>query len=385
MCAAAVLVAGLALAHTTAHADGDIDVLGTPLESHGFVSQGFILSTSNNYLADETTHGSFEFSEAAINFTLQLTDRLRTGMQLFAHDLGRSGDYRATFDWYYLDYHWQDWLGVRVGRVKLPFGLYNDTSDIDAARVPVLLPGSIYPPQNRDYLLALTGVDLYGYRVLCRGGALDYHLYGGTIFVPFETQPGSPVAVLDAKVPYVAGGRLLWETPLEGLRLGASVQGLELDTDDLTLADSTPFYYDISAILAVASAEYQHDDLLLAAEYARWFLDVDSDNPDYPGGDTVQERGYLMGAYRFTPWLQGAAYYSLYYPDVDHRNDGRNSKQDDAALTLRFDINPHWLVKLEGHFMHGTAVLSPALNDGTSPRDLAPNWGLFLAKTTAYF
>ena len=47
-----------------------------PLQVHGFVSQGFIKSTGNNYLAD-SKRGSFELTEAALNFTDSLTDRLR--------------------------------------------------------------------------------------------------------------------------------------------------------------------------------------------------------------------------------------------------------------------------------------------------------------------
>ena len=80
------------------------------LELHGFASQGFLLTTANNYLAN-SSRGSFEFSEVGLNFTLPATDRLRLGLQLFSRQLGPIGDYRATLDWYYLDYHWRDWLG----------------------------------------------------------------------------------------------------------------------------------------------------------------------------------------------------------------------------------------------------------------------------------
>ncbi len=124
------------------------------IEIHGFVSRGFIKTTSNNYLAEDSTKGSFEFSEVGINFSKQLTDRMRVGMQLFTHDLGPLGNYRTRFDWFYLDYRFWDFLGVRAGRTKLPFGLYNENNDIDAARVPVLLPQSVYPVSNRDFARA---------------------------------------------------------------------------------------------------------------------------------------------------------------------------------------------------------------------------------------
>ena len=54
--------------------------------------------------------------------------------------------------------------------------------------------------------------------------------------------------------------------------------------------------------------------------------------------------------------------------------------QRDAAVTIRYDVNDHWLWKLEGHFIDGTAALPAAQN---------PNpdrfWGLVLLRTTVTF
>jgi hypothetical protein len=172
-----------------------------PVEVHGFVSQGFILSSGSNYLA-RSRRGSFEFTEVGINFTKQLTNELRAGLQIFARDLGPVGNYDAKLDWFYLDYRFTDWFGIRAGRTKLPFGLYNEVSDVDAAHGVVLLPQSVYPTQNRDFLLAQTGVELYGYVRLGGAGALDYRLYGGTVFLEVEDAPGSPYAVTNLNIPY---------------------------------------------------------------------------------------------------------------------------------------------------------------------------------------
>jgi len=354
------------------------------LEIHAFISQGFLFSSANNYLA-HSSQGSFEFTELGLNFTLPATDRLTLGLQIFSHDLGPTGDYRATLDWYSVDYHWRDWLGVRAGRVKLPFGLYNDSSDIDAARTAVLLPQSIYPAQNRDFLLAQTGVELYGYTRLGPAGGLDYRLYGGTIFIDVQPQPGSPFSVVDLSVPYVAGGRLLWVAPLEGLRLGGSLQLLRLETHLLpTTGAPSPFALNIPAALGVASVEYVVRDLLFAVEYSRWRVRTESTSPIIPGSLTFSERGYALTSYRVNSWLQAGAYYSLFFPNVQRRG-GREGRQHDLALTLRFDINPYWLVKLEGHYMHGTAGLSSSLNGNQPLSTLEPDWALFAIKTTAFF
>ncbi len=378
-----------------------------PVEVHGFVSQGFIKTTENNYLA-ESKRGSFEFSEVAINFSKDLTDRMRVGMQLFTHDLGPLGNYRTRFDWFYLDYRFQDWFGVRAGRTKLPFGLYNESSDIDAARVPILLPQSVYPVSNRDYLLAQTGTEVYGNVPLGPVGTLEYRLYGGTVF--FDTADAS-TGLTNVTVPYIIGGRLMWQTPLEGLQVGGSVQKLRIDAEvpaaqvallqmsgGLAPGVTGALPIHVPALLGVASAEYSAHDLLLAAEYSRWRLTVESPVPAFATEAITSERFYLMSAYHVRPWFTPGLYYSVLFPDTTDRSGrrpptgqpdappvGRAAYQHDLGVTLRFDVNPYWIVKVEGHRMHGTAGLTSSLNDNASLSSLTKDWGVFLVKTTAYF
>lgn len=366
---------------------------------HGLVSQGLIKTTDNNYLA-KSKRWSPEFTEVALNFTKQLTDDLRVGIQFFSRDLGPQGNYNAKFDWYYLDYHWQDWLGVRVGRVKLPFGLYNETSDIDQARVPILLPQAIYPIENRDILLAVTGADIYGRVPLSLFGSLDYRLYGGTIFVDNPPIVPGPLMLLGIDSPYLYGGRMLWETPLDGFRIGGSVQALRLDflyrLDAATIAllkgagiVAPEFSGDVTVqipfLLWTLSAEYNLGGLLLSAEYGRWNGKPRSDQPVlFPEQDVTNERFYAMASYRLAKWFTPGVYYSVFVPNVEQRNVVEGIQRD-FAVTLRFDINDFWLVKLEGHYMRGTAALSSALNEGRTLDKLEPKWALFLAKTTLYF
>jgi len=390
---AAVLSAG-SLGSSRARADeGEASgERALPVEVHGFVSQGFIKTTANNYLA-ESKRGSFEFSEVALNFSKNLSDRMRVGMQLFTHDLGPLGNYRTRFDWFYLDYRFWDWLGVRAGRTKLPYGLYNESSDIDAARVPILLPQSVYPISNRDFLLAQTGAELYGNVPLGAAGALEYRLYGGTVF--FDTSD-STTTLTNVSVPYMFGGRLMWQTPLDGLQVGGSVQKLRLDAEvpaaqvaQLQMTGALPagimgaLPLRIPALLGVASAEYNAQDLLVAAEYSRWRTSIESSVPAFATEGSTSERFYLMSSYHVRPWFSPGVYYSVLFRDVSDRRGrrasslqpggaplGRGAYQHDLAVTLRFDINANWIVKLEGHRMHGTGALSSSLNDNASTSTL---------------
>lgn len=382
-----------------------------PIEIHAFVSQGFIKTTSNDYLAENSTKGSFEFSEVGINFSKQLTDRMRVGMQLFTHDLGPLGNFRTRFDWFYLDYRFWDFLGVRAGRTKLPFGLYNESNDIDAARVPILLPQAVYPVSNRDFLLAQTGGEVYGILPLAGAGGLEYRLYGGAIF--YDTADATST-LSNVRGPYIFGARLMWQAPVEGLQLGASAQRLRLDGDAVFSAEQTAqlqmagqlpsdfsgaLRFQIPATLGVASIEYSAHDLLLASEYSRWWVNLTSSVPSFSVPETVSERFYVMSAYHVTPWFTPGVYYSVMFANVDDRKGenppygaapgspalGRGAYQHDLALTLRYDLNAFWLLKLEGHYMHGTAGLSSALNESQPLSSLTEDWGVFLAKTTAYF
>jgi hypothetical protein len=354
------------------------------VEVHGFASQGFILTTNNNYLSANSTDGSFQYSEIGLNFTKTLTDNLRMGLQFFAQNLGPEGSYIPNVDWFYLDYRWKDWLGFRAGRVKIPYGLYNDIQDVDSARVPVLLPQSVYPIENSNYLLAQTGVELYGYLKSSRAGALEYAAYGGTLLLDNLVPPNSPYTVEDLSVPYVIGGRLLWETPLDGLRVATSVQTLRVDAT--LLANNMPATIGLPAELWLASVEYSAHDLLLSAEYGRTYAKASTSDPTIfpPLPLTTSEAGYAMASYRVSPWFQPGMYYAIDFPNIDNRS-GTANIQHDVAATLRFDINSFWLVKLEGHFMSGTAELSSSLNNNTPLVNLDRDWEVFLAKTTAYF
>jgi hypothetical protein len=371
---------------------------GVSVETHGFVSQGFILSTQSNYLA-RSRRGSFEFTEVGLNFTATIADDLSVGVQLFSRDLGPIGNYRPQVDWFYLDYRLRDWLGLRAGRTKVPFGLYNDSSDVDSARVPVLLPQSVYSTTNRDFLLAQTGGELYGYVPLGPLGAFDYRLYGGTIFIDSTTlaSPGATVTNID--VPYMAGGRGMWATPLDGLRVGGSGQMLRLDLDYslspavvaalqeqgvLPMNFGGSFRYSLPALLGVASLEYAAHDVLIAAEYAQQRVDFELTPALIPPGHRVSKHWYVMGSYRVAPWFTPGVYYSSVRTGSAGRGT-RNTYQDDLAVTVRYDITNNWLLKLEGHYMRGTSALSSALNYGQNTANLPRIWGVGLVKTTAYF
>jgi hypothetical protein len=381
---ALALVWALSLSAAPARAQqSDVEGGLLSIDVHGFGSQGFLVTSGNDYLVTDSKRGSFQFSELGLNFSKAFTSNLRFGVQFFAQDFGAAGNYIPQIDWFQLDYRWRDWLGLRVGRLKIPHGLYNEVNDIDSGRVPVLLPQSVYPLQGRSFLFAQTGVELYGFLRSPSLGALEYRLFGGTIFVdPALVVPvGSPVQ-LKFNVPYAFGGRLLWETPISGLRVGGSFLDLRLDTIAF-LPMSMTVGIKNNTLFGVGSVEWAVRALTVTAEYSRGHSKQESVLPSANLNNT-SESGYLMANFVAAPWLQPGVYYALGFPDVHHRT-GLANQQHDLTATLRFDLNRFWLVKLEGHYMVGTAGLSNPLRIGPPPANPANHWGVFLIKTTIYF
>jgi hypothetical protein len=379
------LVLALTLAMGARRAQAEIGSSDSDLwsfEVHGFGSQGFLLTTGNDYLVADSKRGSFQLSEVGINLSKNLTEKLRFGAQLFAQDFGAAGNYTPQIDWFGLDYRQFNWLGLRAGRLKIPFGLFNEVNDIDSARVAVLLPQSVYPLQSRSFLFAQTGAEIYGFVRSDWAGGLEYRLYGGTVFIdPKLVIPvGTPVQ-LKFNVPYMFGARVLWETPLPGLHLSASYFKLRLDSVAYLMGISGDIENHSTAWLV--SADYVYRAITLVAEFGRGRSDQES----VLAGANIHgtsEAGYVMATASATRWLQLGLYYALKYPDIDQRK-GLSHKQNDVAATLRFDINEHWLFKLEGHYMAGTTGLIDPLRVGPPPADPARRWAVFLAKTTVYF
>lgn len=389
-----------------------------PIDIHGYLSQGFIYSNHNNYLAD-TKNGTFQFNELGINFSTELTDKLRMGIQLTGRDLGNMDNDKVTIDWAFADYRWQDWLGIRVGKIKLPTGFYNKTRDIDMLRTFILLPQSIYIETFRDTLTAMKGVGIYGEIPLHSLGNISYEFLGGGMNIDKE---GSTIKGVEAQglfkienynVKKTFCGEIIWEAPLEGLRLGVSRLNIDLKlqgvlTQDLTIPvsfppytitiarEGDPFFGEVPNFRrTVYSLEYTRRNLVLAAEY---FRQDQTTSTRITGMEPMKrifkfEGFYGSATYRFLDRFETGLYYSIFYKNRDD-HDGTKTPynptffayQKDGCLSFRFDLNDHWTFKLEGHLMNGTGLCFSQDNlDDKGNLDYTRKWHLLAAKMTFSF
>jgi len=384
----------------TAHAFDADDI-----EIHGFASTGYLKTDHNNYLL-LSENGSFEFNEAGLNVTTFLNDNLRAGMQVFSRDQGDVGNNDIKLDWAFLDYQWKEMLGLRVGRIKTPIGLYNETRDYDMLRTSILLPQGLYNTYYREAMMAYQGAGLYGNLPLAAGGRFGYDLYAGTMEVKSDGimakyMSDTELITSSARIDRIFGGRLRWYTPLQGLTLGSSLIQLEMDMEfEGALAPMTMDWSTSNMRFFYLSADYDLGNWTLAAEYHRWkfdytvFLDMSAlELPSPPPMETTtdSESYYVLLSYRLTDWFEVGTYYNVFYNDRDDR-DGKTWEQDtgysdysawrkDLAVSARFDITDSWLVKLEAHLMDGAAIVDYSDN----PDGFKKEWMLFAIKTTFNF
>ncbi len=386
------------------------------VDVHGFVSQGYIHSDDNNWRANNSSEGTFGYNEIGINFSKQLTDKLRIGLQLFSHDLGAIGNNEVLLDWAFADYRWKDWLGMRVGKIKAPFGLYNESRDIDMLRTSIFLPQGIYNENFRDILASIAGIGVYGDVSIAAAGGLSYYFLAGTTDLSGEDDNGVVRSFNGLLIVEVTGdsdfedmyiGCLEWQAPIEdlsfvdALRLRISYWLTELTIPCVVTAagavalaplpQGTALDYEFDMYSrTVYSIEYTWQDLIVAAEYGKtryeWHIEVPSLGMSIMDDSRSKSHAYYISAtYRFNDWFEMGTYYSKNYSNSDDK-DGSGSTpkyaawQKDYALSLRFDVNQYWVAKLEGHLMDGVAQCLAMDNDSYED-----DWWVFAAKMTFSF
>ena len=123
---------------------------------HGFLSQGYFYTSDNNLFGSSERGGSLDFTEIGVNASWLPLPNLQLAAQLLSRRAGEGEGHQGEIE---LDFGLADYtvvasldsrLGVRLGRVRLPFGIYNDTRDMPFARPSILLPQSIYFERTRE-------------------------------------------------------------------------------------------------------------------------------------------------------------------------------------------------------------------------------------------
>ncbi len=359
---------------------------------HGFLSQGYFLTTNNNLFGSSERGGSLDFTEIGINASWAPRPNLLLAAQGLSRRAGEASEGEPELDFALLDYAAlstaERRLGVRLGRVRLPFGLYNDTRDVPFARPSILLPQSIYNERTRELQISADGILLYGEE---RGTWGNLTLELGPALARVDNE-NSELALLGRDFPgdlesrWSFIGRLMYSTPSETLRL--AVTGVRLETDynpRFAFPDDLGPGKDLFEPV-IFSAQYNAESWSLTGEYAR--RPIKDEGFLVPGFDLdiVGESYYVQGIYRIDPHWEMVVRYDVFYANVDDRDGSKTEAATgipsshqfakDWTVGVRYNITPSLMARAEYHNVYGgTFFLFPQDNPDLSALDT--KWDIF--------
>ena len=369
------------------------------LQVHGFASQAAVQTSDNHFFGDSDDQFSLDFTELGINASLQPQPWLLLSGQLLSRRAGEMYDGSPTVDYALADITFAatpDYLlDLRIGRIKNPLGLYNETRDVPFTHPGIFLPQVVYYDRVRNLMLASDGMMLHG------------ELYGDTGTFTFTLGGGQ--SVMDENVEWVFlqndfNGEFkpdsnsfiasLWYT-LSGNQLKFGLSGATLPLK-FNAGPFSPLDGGITRSLYwIASIQYDAEDWTLSAEYASEPLEWRDYGPFFMNRKVTTEGYYLQGLYRIRPDIQLMLRYEEGFADRNNRA-GTPPPGVTASLLppyanfskiwttgLRWDIDRNWMLRVEYQRHHGTFVLSPREN--LDPGQLREDWDLFAIQAAFRF
>lgn len=397
--------------------------VGEKLELHGFFEQGFVYTTNNPYFTD-TTSGSADFREFALNASWRASDNLRFAGQVLARQAGESDTDYVNLDFLLADYQaYGDettQFGVRGGRFKIPYGFYNSTRDSSVSHAGAFVPYSVYFDTFRSLMLSSDGINLYG-AYTGDSGLFSLDLYSGSRTMngdSFEQYlfssniPGefNEVDIGGFKLTYIPDANydlnfsLSLARPTFELANVPTLQGPALLEAFIKLSqnpnDAPEFFTDIDVDvhLYMASVQYGLEDWLFTAEY----MHVESLFSDievlYQQQEQQQYNGqgfYIQGEWFISPTFQGFWRYEELVFDIGSHHDSHNELDtihqrpaslrysEAATIGMRWHFNDRLFLSTQYSINEGTAWL-PAYKSRDN-NNLQKHWQLFAMQITYSF
>ena len=362
---------------------------------HGFISQNFVATDENNYLGS-SSDGSFKSNEAALNVSWRASEALQLSLQGIYKQIGNAKPKGTRLDYAIADWRIADnfsyGMGVRAGRLKNPYGFFNETRDVAATNTSILLPESIYIDYLSQLFHSSDALGFYG------------HNEGQTGTFTFSAQYGRPL--LNEQITSTLVGNPNTEGDISDERVGfirlgyedgaglwrAALSYVHFD-GNFSPASTDPFYLldgNLSIEQLLVSLELNLDKWQFVTEVQRRntkVKDIILPNPD------IIEKGlgyYFQAAYNVSPeWkvylrrdeafrFKDDKHGSEYTTGVYHSTFAK-----DTTLGFRYSPSFEWSFAMEVHNIDGTYWLPDLENPDIASQKRY--WNMFLAQVAYRF
>lgn len=276
---------------------------------NGFGYQDYRQTSANNSDGADP-RGTWTHNFLGLVFSGQLSDRSKVWAQLQSN-----GIEQTRFTWMFVDYTFTDALTGHAGRVKFPYGLSNEYIDNKALQMTVTLPFAYAESADMAYD-SYNGVGLDWNTDLGKNGSALLQAYGGNIYTPpIALVRGSyltnPATYTEAPTNdrRLLGGRMIWNTPLEGMRLmfSGNVAQVELRSPTILQPTGAQLSNEIRYMLSI---EYHQGNTWVQAEYNQHRYPGFSYLTGYPNtrfAGVNANAWYLQSSYdigRFSPFAR---------------------------------------------------------------------------------
>ena len=368
------------------------------VQIHGFASQGVVQSSDNRWFGD-SPNTSLDFTELGLNGSFQLNPKVLFSAQVLSRRAGEMYDGQPSLDYALGDFTLfaapEGRLGIRVGRIKNPLGLYNETRDVPFTRPTIFLPQVVYYDRLRNLILSSDGLMFYG-ESFQPWGNLSLTLGGGQPVIDDNVEWVLLTSDFDGSMESDGNsfvGSIWYET-----QDGAFKAGLSGATAPLR------FKPGIASILGpgkinfdywIASLQYNAEKLTLSAEYGRTPIEWSDFGPYWPLPKQTTEGYYLQGTYRILPELEFTLRYEEGFADRNDRSGKRYSALTGGVSPpfesyskiftagVRWYILPNLMVELDYSRHRGTFDLS--YRENPDPSQLVRDWDRFAAQISVRF
>lgn len=375
------------------------------LSVNGFLTQGFFYTDQNNVYGESSDNGSFDFHEIGLNAAYRLTPKLRAAAQVMSRQAGEVDNGEPKLDYALLDYRFSDAVdnafGIRVGRLKIPFGFYNESRDVAFTRSSIMLPQSLYFDQARDLELSIDGAILYSYLEV-PGGWLDLDLLYGS--PQTDTNVEYAYLGMDAAGEFDGSngfmGRAIYNADGGRFRIGFTNAKYMLDFKP-GVNPGCPYnlcVFDEGALklgVSVLSAQYNAESWSLTGEYMLHDIDwTELGGVFAPLPKLTMQSYYVQLEYRLNyNWDLLLRYDELLLDKDDPQGNlnhqlfpfkpAHNFYARDVTLGVGWQPNQDWSFRAELHNVEGTGWA--AEQDNPDPSKLHKYWNIFALQATYRF
>lgn len=373
------------------------------IKMHGFLTQNAFYTSANNFYGESEDQVSTGLTEIGLNLSYQALDNLNFSFQGLYRRAGKVDSGSLNLDYGFADitlknYQHGQW-GLRLGRVKNPLGLYNETRDVAFTTPSIILPQGIYYDRSRSLLLSLDGGQFYADHQINNGNLSLKLNYGKArndndelmyTIIPYP-EPNAPKGKLspDSSKPFLVGqinysvneGEYLFALSYADVSLNYK-PGLN---DIFSAGDARVSLY-------ILSAQYNGEKFSFTGEFLQQNNEFNNFGLYYPDNSPTAESWYLQTAYRIKHNWQVYLRYDEYYLDTEDKYGDRYAIigqpkdmgfSQNIAMGLRWDINPSIMVRGEYHHVKGTAWLTTADNPDRSMT--SKYWDIFALQVSFRF